>query len=84
MKGYIMSETWLQLTRRIWGETLTDDQADALLWSCTAFPCIGQKLVEKQLESAKLKSNSDFSLAMKQADDDMRQAMSSTQDILTQ
>ena len=71
-----MSETYIELVKRIWGrDNCTDRQADALLWSCTAFPFSDNEGLLKQLEKAKADFGGDFDLAMKQADEATEKAM---------
>lgn len=67
-------ETYLQFAKRIFGDC-TSDQADLLLWHCTAFPCINLEELETQLTQVRLDSGGDFALAMKQADEVMEKAM---------
>ncbi len=69
-----MPETYIQLANRIFGK-LTDDQADTLLWHCTAFPCIDNEMLINQLTKIKEESGGDFAIAMKQADDSIKAAM---------
>lgn len=66
--------TYIDLVNHIWGPC-TDDEADALLWSCTAFPCIDREELEKQLAKVKADSGGDFALAMTQAEDAISEAM---------
>jgi len=61
------NETVKEFVTRIWG-TCTDDQMEGLLWSCTAFPCIGIEELERQLSKVKINSNGDYNVAMKQAE----------------
>ena len=68
-----MSETYIDLVKRIFGEC-NDELADALLWTCTAFPFNDNEGLIKQLKKVKLDSGGDFGLAMKQADEAMAKA----------
>ena len=76
-----INETWLQFTKRIWGCEISDDAAEALLWTCTAFPCIAAKDVAIQLRKAKQASGGCFSIAMKQAEEAMSKACKEMNDM---
>ncbi len=69
-----MSETYNQLAKRIFGD-LTDDQAEVLLWHCTAFPCNSTEQLKIQLAKVREESGGDFALAMQQATDDIEESM---------
>ena len=69
-------ETCVEFVRRVWGEC-TEDEADSLLWNCTAFPMASVEHVEKQLLQAKVDSGGIVGLAMQQADEVVEKAMKS-------
>ncbi len=69
-----MGETCYEFVRRVWG-SCTDEQADTLLWSCTAFPCCDVPHLEKQLLDIKEKSGGDFEKAWRIAEKETNEAM---------
>jgi len=62
------------IARYLQGVDIPLEEADTLLWHCTAFPCIDIEELETQLTQVKLDSGGNFALAMKQADEVMRRA----------
>ena len=55
--------TWNDLVRRFWGDC-TDNEAGALLWSCTAFPFASVRHTAKQLRDLRKKAGGDIQKAI--------------------
>ena len=58
-----VTETWIDLVHQHWGKC-TDQAADALLWSCTAFPVDDHYEVAKQLKVIRDRSGGDVQKAI--------------------
>lgn len=70
-----MSETCREFVERVWGNPVTDEQIDGLLWHCTAFPAISVEMLEEQLTEVKKESCGDYGKAMAQAEAQITEAM---------
>ena len=73
-KGNEEEMTWYEEVKQIWGEC-TREEAEALLWSCTAFPCCSVETIYKQLEEIKEKSSGDFNRAIQICENELNAAL---------
>jgi hypothetical protein len=66
--------TWLEAVHKLW-PGITDEEADAVLWSATAFPMADPKTVIKQVMRARRVGRGMVRPAILRAERDMDQAM---------
>lgn len=62
--------TGIELVKQYW-PGVSDEAADALLWSVTCFPLGNPEQYAEQLETAYNKSNGNVGLAIAQVEDEM-------------
>ena len=67
-----MGETFIQMVKRYFPD-VDDDQADTLLWHCTAFPAASADHIERQIKEYAEKSGADWRLAMDLAHEDLKE-----------
>ena len=67
-------ETCIEFVNRIWGKC-TVEEADALLWICTAYPCASIPHIEKQLKDIKEQSGGNIGKAVQICEEEMEVAM---------
>jgi glutamate racemase len=58
--------TWIDYAKRLFPNA-NDRTADAVVWSCTAFPFVSTRLVMRQLERARRQSRGDVHVALRRA-----------------
>jgi hypothetical protein len=68
------NETCIEFVNRVWGECSLEE-ADILLWNCTAFPCADISHIEKQLKDIKERSGGNVGKAVHICDEEMEIAL---------
>lgn len=67
--------TWLEFARQHW-PGISDDDAERILWECTAFPFADVETVKRQILESHSGSGGDVDLAISQSHAALDQAMS--------
>ena len=65
-EGHFVERNVLQGVRTLWSH-LDDEQFDALLWSCSSYPCGSIEDEAKELTELHARHNGDFQAAMDEA-----------------
>jgi len=71
--------TWRDLVRQYW-PSVTDEEADSILWNCTCFPFGSLERVREQLAELARRSGGDVGKAQALAFRDLEEALEKVKD----